>query len=135
MTSFAPAPAPVQLLDAMLRMAPLDVLLFDHDLICRYAVLADETLFGRTAGQFIGEPADALFPPARDDLRAALKLAVSGSGASYEYPAYRYTSPTPTAPVKRPSAGRCGWNLSPYRTIGAATNSGACLSPLRTCST
>jgi CRP-like cAMP-binding protein len=93
MTTMAPAPVPAPLLEALLRMAPLDVLLFDAQLVCRYAVLADDTLFGRTAEQFLGRPVDEIFPPARGDLRSAMRLA--SSGTSYEYPAYRYTYADP----------------------------------------
>ncbi len=53
MTTMAPAPLPLPLLETLLRMAPLDVLLFDTELVCRFAALADETLFGRTAAEFV----------------------------------------------------------------------------------
>ena len=98
MPTMAPAPLPPPLLETLLRMAPLDVLLFDTELVCRFAALADETLFGRTAEQFIGQPADAIFPPARGDLRSALTLAAGGAG-SYAYPSYRYTYADPAAPT------------------------------------
>ena len=91
MTTAVPAPLPPVLLETLLRMAPLDVLLFDGELVCRYAVLGEGTLFGRTADQFLGQPVDAIFPPARGDLRTALELAAGGSEAGYAYPAYRYT--------------------------------------------
>ena len=90
MPTIAPAPLPPPLLETLLRMAPLDVLLFDTELVCRFAALAGESLFGRTAEQFIGQPVDAIFPPARGDLRSALELA-AGSTTTYAYPAYRYT--------------------------------------------
>ena len=89
MTTLAPAPLPPPLLETLLRMAPLDVLLFDRELVCRFAALPEGTLFGRTAEQFVGEPAEAIFPPARGDLRTALELAAS-SATSYAYPAYRH---------------------------------------------
>lgn len=96
-------------------MAPLDVLLFDAALICRYAVLGEGTLFGRTADQFLGQPVDAIFPPARDDLRTAMELTAGGSDASYQYPAYRYTysvsgHPRPARPVacSQPQRGVVG---------------------------
>lgn len=91
LTSPVPTPVPVSLLETLLRMAPLDVLLFDAALVCRYAVLGEGTLFGRTADQFLGQPVDAIFPPARGDLRTAMELAAGGSDATYQYPAYRYT--------------------------------------------
>lgn len=90
MSTMIRAPLPPQPLESMLRMTPLDVLLFDPELVCRYAALADDTLFGRTAEQFVGQPADAIFPPIRGDLRSALELAASGS-TGYQYPSYRYT--------------------------------------------
>ena len=90
MTTMAPAPLPSPLLETLLRMAPLDVLLFDTELVCRFAALADDTLFGRTAAEFVGQPADAIFPPIRGDLRSALELAAT-SPTSYQYPSYRYT--------------------------------------------
>ena len=81
---------PGALLDALLRRAPLDVLLFDADLVCRYAALADESLLGRTAAEFVGEPAEAIFGRQAGDLLAALRLA-AGGGSSYDYRDYRYT--------------------------------------------
>lgn len=94
MVSHSPSPLPSSLLDAMLRMAPLDVLLFDTELICRYAALSEGKLFGRTPDQFIGRPAAEIFPPANGDLRTALTLAAE-SAAIYNYRPYRYTLTTP----------------------------------------
>lgn len=85
-----PAPLPPPLLETILHRAPLDVLLFDTELICRYAVLTDGALFGRAAGQFVGQPLDAVFPVERSDIRTAIELA-AGNTTSYQYPAYRYT--------------------------------------------
>jgi hypothetical protein len=89
MTTLPPAP-PSALLDALLRLAPLDVLLFDTELVCRYAAPADGTLFGRTAAQLVGEPDAALFPAGADDLLAALRLAAEQAAAA-QYRSYRYT--------------------------------------------
>lgn len=94
MVAVTPSPLPSSLLDALLRMAPLDVLLFDTDLVCRYAALAEGSLFGRTPDQFIGRPAAEIFPPANGDLRTALTLAAE-SAAVYNYRPYRYTLTTP----------------------------------------
>jgi hypothetical protein len=85
----APAPPPA-LLDALLRLAPLDVLLFDTALVCRYAAPADGTLFGRTSDQLVGERAETLFPSGADDLLAALGRAAE-SAAGARYPSYRYS--------------------------------------------
>ena len=89
MTTTVPAPLPSPLLETMLHLAPLDVLLFDTALVCRYAAPVGGTLFGRTAGQLIGQPATDIFPPASGDLRSALELAAH-SAATYQYPSYRY---------------------------------------------
>lgn len=91
MASTLPSPSPpMPLLETLLRLAPLDVLLFDTDLVCRYAALADGTLLGRTAEQFAGEPADAIFGAEAGDLLSALREA-AGDAGSYQYPSYRYT--------------------------------------------
>jgi hypothetical protein len=73
-----------------MQLAPLDVLLFDTDLICRYAAPAGETLFGRGAGDLVGQPATALFSPAYGDLHTALREAAADA-SSFDYPSYRYT--------------------------------------------
>lgn len=90
MPAVIPAPIPPPLLDTLLHQAPLDVLLFDTDLICRYAAPADDTLFGRAAHELIGLSADEVFPPAGGDLGPALQLAARNA-ATYENPSYRYT--------------------------------------------
>jgi hypothetical protein len=91
MASALPTPSPpMPLLETLLRLAPLDVLLFDTDLVCRYAALADGTLLGRTVEQLIGEPADAIFGAEAGDLLSALREAAQDAG-SYQYPSYRYT--------------------------------------------
>lgn len=90
MVAKIPAPLPSPLLETMLHQAPLDVLLFDTDLVCRYAAPAGDTLFGRTADQLFGQHAAEIFPPARGDLRSALELAAHGA-QTYQYPSYRYT--------------------------------------------
>jgi hypothetical protein len=77
-------------MESLMQLAPLDVLLFDTDLICRYAAPANDTLFGRTAAQLIGEPATTLFSLQSGDLHSALREAAQDAG-SYDYPTYRYT--------------------------------------------
>jgi nitrogen-specific signal transduction histidine kinase len=81
---------PLALLESLVQLAPLDVLLFDSDLICRYAAPAGESLFGRSATELVGETATALFSPQSGDLHTALREAAENAG-SFDYPAYRYT--------------------------------------------
>ena len=95
MVTQMPPPLPSPLLETMLHLAPLDVLLFDTELVCRYAAPSGDSLFGRTADQLVGRHAEEIFPPARSDLRSALELAAS-SAATYEYPSYRYTYAEPS---------------------------------------
>lgn len=85
---------PPALLDHLLRAAPLDVLLFDTELVCRYAALVDDTLLGRTEAELVGQSASTLFPSGADDLMSALELAAA-SASSYHYNAYRYTHHQP----------------------------------------
>jgi hypothetical protein len=85
-----PAPLPMPLLETLLRLSPLDLLLFDTALICRYAALTDSSLIRPTAGTLIGQPAAAIFPAGADDLHAALALAAAHArGARYR--SYRVT--------------------------------------------
>ena len=85
-----PPSLPLSLMESLIQLAPLDVLLFDTDLVCRYAAPANETLFGRTAVELIGESATALFARQSGDLHSALREAAQDAG-SYDYRAYRYT--------------------------------------------
>jgi hypothetical protein len=90
MTTASPSPSlPLALLESLMQLAPLDVLLFDTDLICRYAAPAGETLFGRTPADLVGEPASVLFSPEQGDLHTALGEAAADAG-SFDYPSYRY---------------------------------------------
>src|SRR5215216_4660659 len=86
----SPSPsAPGAVLDALLRRAPLDALLFDADLVCRYAAPAGDTLLGRTWAELVGATAEAIFGPAGGDLVAAARLAVDAATPA-AYPVYRY---------------------------------------------
>jgi hypothetical protein len=76
-------------MESLMRLAPLDVLLFDTDLICRYAAPAGETLFGRSTADLVGEPAALLFSLQHGDLHSALRDAAESAG-SFDYPSYRY---------------------------------------------
>jgi hypothetical protein len=95
MTTSVPGPLPAVLLESLLRQAPLDVLLFDMALRCRYAALAGETLFGRTAVELLGRPAAEILPPAGGELGSALRLAAEQAAGS-QYPTYRYTFTEPS---------------------------------------
>ncbi len=64
------------LLDNLLRRAPLDVFLFDTDLICRYAAPAGDEFLGQRRDQFIGRHATEILAPAADRLRDALERAL-----------------------------------------------------------
>lgn len=88
----SPSPSlPAALLEALLHHAPLDVLLFDTELVCRYAAPASGELFGRSAHALTGEHASAIFDPAYGDIQTALRLAADDAGGA-EYPSYRYTA-------------------------------------------
>ena len=84
-TATPPPSLPSVLLESLLRLAPLDVLLFDTDLVCRYAAPAGDTLFGRSATELVGEPVTALFSPSSGDLHTALREAAENAG-SFDYP-------------------------------------------------
>ena len=91
MNASSPSPTlPPPLLDRVLQQAPVDVLLFDTALVCRYAAPAEETLFGRTPEQLVGRHATEIFPPAADGLRPMLERAAQDA-AGWRSPHYRYT--------------------------------------------
>lgn len=83
---FAP---PSEILDHLLRSSPFDVLLFDVELVCRYAAPAGDTLLGRSAVELVGLGAGEIFGPDGSDLLTALRLAAEGA-ATYQYPEYHY---------------------------------------------
>jgi hypothetical protein len=64
-----------ELSDTLLRLAPVNVLLLDRDLVCRYAAPAGETLYGRRREDVIGRPVAEVLPPARNGLGAVLRRA------------------------------------------------------------
>ena len=91
MAALAPSPfLPRALLETLLYRAPLDVLLFDTALICRYAALADDTFLGHTPAALVGVSAEDIFGREGGDLLTALRLAADAATAA-QYPAYRYT--------------------------------------------
>jgi hypothetical protein len=79
---------PGALLDALLHRAPLDALLFDTELVCRYAAPAGDTLLGRSRAALVGASAEQLFGREHGDLLAALRRAVTAV-AAFRDPAYR----------------------------------------------
>lgn len=91
MSTASSAPSlPQPLLETLLQRAPLDLLLFDVQLICRYAAPAGDTLLGRPAAALVGESAETLFGREAGDLLAALRLAAAVASPA-QYPEYRYT--------------------------------------------
>ena len=88
--AFLPPSLPRALLETLLDRAPLDVLLFDVGLICRYTALTGDTLLGRTAAELVGASAVDIFGRGAGDLLAALHLAADGA-VTAQYPVYRYT--------------------------------------------
>jgi hypothetical protein len=90
-TASPPPSPPSALLEALLNLAPLDVLLFDTELVCRYAAPASGQLFGRSAFELVGRHATAIFDPAYGDLHTALRLAAEDAGGA-QYPSYRYAT-------------------------------------------
>jgi nitrogen-specific signal transduction histidine kinase len=81
---------PLELLDAVLRRAPVDVLLFDRSLICRYAAPVGDTFFGQPGSSLAGRPVEEVLPPARNGLRATL-AAAAHDARGWSAPAYRFT--------------------------------------------
>ena len=91
MPTSLPVPSPPgPLLDALLRQAPLDVLLFDAALVCRYAALAGDRLLGRTEHEIIGLNAAALFGDRDAPLLSALRRAAAAA-ERVAYPDLRMT--------------------------------------------
>lgn len=91
MNTSLPAPSlPPPLFDTLLQRTPVDVLLFDTALVCRYAAPADDTLFGRTADELVGRHAAEILPPAANGLRPVLERAAQ-EAAAWRAPHYRFT--------------------------------------------
>ena len=91
MTAVYPSPSlPRPLLETLLHRAPLDMLLFDVELICRYAAPAGDTLLGLSAAELVHQSAATIFGREASDLLTALRQAADAAAAA-QYPAYRYT--------------------------------------------
>jgi PAS domain S-box-containing protein len=78
---------PPRLLEILLRRAPVDVLLFDAALVCRYAAPAGETLFGQTAAELVGRSVSEVFPT-QDGLAAMIEAVLHQDGG-WRDPGYR----------------------------------------------
>lgn len=63
------------ILDMLLRRTPLDVLLFDRDLICRYAAPAGDEFLGHPREELEGRHATEILPPATNGLGPVLERA------------------------------------------------------------
>lgn len=91
MESRVEPPLAPPLWDAMLRLAPVNVLLFDTELICRYAAPVGTLLMGKPPAEWIGRPAPEVLPPAANGLAAPLRLAAAtADAASWRSPEYRF---------------------------------------------
>ncbi|MBI2760778.1 MAG: PAS domain-containing protein [Chloroflexi bacterium] len=92
MNRFNQPDLPPEVLDVVLQRAPVDVLLFDRSLICRYAAPAGESFLGQPSASLPGRPVDEILPPARNGLRETLDAAARDARA-WSAPAYRFTCP------------------------------------------
>ena len=83
------APLDPALSDQLLRLAPVNVLLLDTDLVCRYAAPVGDTLAGRSRDDLFGRPVAEILPPARNGLRPALEEAARDA-RSWQEAEYRF---------------------------------------------
>ena len=88
----APSDLPAPILDVLLRRAPLDVLLLDRRLICRYAAPVDDAFLGQPREALIDRPITEIFPPAADELRPILEHTVRQT-SRWRTPLYRFSHP------------------------------------------
>jgi nitrogen-specific signal transduction histidine kinase len=89
-TQDARPPLSWDLLDSLLLRAPVDVLLLDRELICRYAAPAEERFLGQPRDALPGKHVAQIFPPAGNGLRPVLERAVRES-TPWRQPQYRFT--------------------------------------------
>jgi hypothetical protein len=68
-------PVPPMLWDVLLRLVPLNLLLFDTDLLCCYAAPIGDDMLGRHPEELLGLPAAEILPPVRDGLAPVLERA------------------------------------------------------------
>lgn len=78
------------LCDTLLRLAPLNILLFDTDLVCRYAAPVGDELLGQPRETLMGRPAADIWPPAANGLRPVLERAAH-EAAPWQNREYRFT--------------------------------------------
>ena len=91
MMNAAPAPdsLPPALLDLLLQRAPVDVLLLDTTLVCRYAAPTGSQFFGHPPDQLVGRHVAEIFPPAADGLRPVLERVAQGADP-WHVPRYQF---------------------------------------------
>lgn len=74
-------PLPSPLYDTLLRLAPVNVVLFDDQLRCRYAAPVGDHILGTSPDRLIGRPAAQILPPAANGLGAVLERAAHDAQA------------------------------------------------------
>ena len=89
MTASPTAALPPSLGDALLRLAPVNVFLFDTDLVCRYAAPVGDEFLGEPRERFVGRHAADILPPAANGLRPVLERAAREATA-WQNPEYRF---------------------------------------------
>jgi hypothetical protein len=94
-----------ELSDELLRLTPVNVLLLDRELVCRYAAPAGETLYGRRRDDVVGRPVTDVLPPARNGLGRVLQRAARQS-AAWRDPEYRFEQAEGT------EARSCCWSVA-----------------------
>ncbi len=90
MTASPTADLPPPLGDALLRLAPVNVFLFDTDLVCRYAAPVGDEFLGEPRERLLGRHAAEVLPPAANGLRPVLERAAREASA-WQDPEYRFT--------------------------------------------
>lgn len=80
-------------LDTLLRRAPVNVFLFDDNLICRYAAPVGDEFRGRPRHELMGRHAAEILPPANNGLRAILERAAR-EALSWRDPEHHFTVQT-----------------------------------------
>lgn len=81
---------PEPLYDVLLRRAPVNVFLFDTDLVCRYAAPVGDALLGQPREALLGRPAAEVLPPAANGLGPVLER-VARDAKEWRNPEYRFT--------------------------------------------
>jgi nitrogen-specific signal transduction histidine kinase len=76
--------------DAVLRLVPSHVFIFDATLVCRYAAPAGEAFLGQSRESLLGRHAAEILPPAANGLRPILERAAQ-EAARWSTPHYRYS--------------------------------------------